>query len=160
VRGLTPAANAEFVRSLGCYDDVVTYDDVTALPSDRPVAFVDIAGNSALRVKLQRHFGDGIKYSGLIGLTHRSPSPDEPALPDAKPTWFFAPDQMRTRAKEWGPGGIDARFSTAWSGFAPKLDRWLNVIEGRGPAAVQQVHQDTLNGRVPPDHRHILSLAT
>jgi hypothetical protein len=48
----------------------------------------------------------------------------------------------------------------AWSGFAPVLDRWLRITEGRGPAAVQQVHQDTLGGRVPPDQAHVLSLAT
>src|SRR3954464_13351018 len=41
VIGLTSAANTDFVKSLGCYDDVVTYDHVTSLPSDSPVAFVD-----------------------------------------------------------------------------------------------------------------------
>jgi hypothetical protein len=101
-----------------------------------------------------------MKYSGLIGLTHRSSSPDEPQLPGAKPAWFFAPDQIRKRAKEWGPGGIDTRFSAAWSGFAPMLDQWLKVIEGRGEGPVRQVYLDTLNGRVPPDQGHILSLAT
>jgi hypothetical protein len=50
--------------------------------------------------------------------------------------------------------------SAAWSGFAPMLNRWLKVIEGRGPAAVKQVYFDMLNGRVPPDQGHILSLAT
>jgi hypothetical protein len=159
VIGLTSAANSDFVRSLGCYDDVVTYDRVTSLPSDQPVALVDMAGNSELRAKLHRHFGDRMKYSGLIGLTHRSSSPDEPELPGAKPTWFFAPDQIRKRAKEWGPGGVDARFGAAWSGFAPMLDRWLKVVEGRGPDGVKQVYLDTLNGRVPPDQGHILSLA-
>jgi len=159
VVGLTSMANTDFVGSLGCYDDVVTYDRVTSLPPDSPVAFVDMAGNSELRAKLHRHFGDQIKYSGRIGLTHRSSTPDEPQLPGAKPTWFFAPDQIRKRAKEWGPGGIDTRFSAAWSSFAPMLDRWLKVVEGRGPAAVQQVYLDTLGGRVPPDQGHILSLA-
>jgi hypothetical protein len=159
VIGLTSAANSKFVNSLGCYDEVTTYDRVTSLPADQPVAFVDMAGNSELRAKLHRHFGDRMKYSGRIGLTHRSSSPDEPQLPGAKPTWFFAPDQIRKRAKEWGPGGIDTRFGAAWSDFAPMLDKWLKVTEGRGPAAVQQVYQDTLNGRVPPDQGHILSLA-
>jgi hypothetical protein len=159
VIGLTSAANTDFVRSLGCYDDVVTYDRVTSLSSDRPVGFVDMAGNSELRARLHRHFGDRMKYSGRIGLTHRSSSPDEGELPGARPTWFFAPDQIRKRAKEWGPGGIDIRFSAAWSGFAPMLGRWLDVIEGRGPAAVKQVHLDTLAGRIPPDQGHILSLA-
>src|SRR3984893_15261475 len=127
VIGLTSAANTDFVSSLGCYDEVVTYDRVTSLPSDSPVAFVDMAGNSELRAKLHQHFGDQMKYSGRIGLTHRSSLPDEPRLPGAKPTWFSAPDQIPKRAKEWGPGGVDRRFRAAWSGFAPMLDRWLKV---------------------------------
>jgi Protein of unknown function (DUF2855) len=159
VIGLTSAANTDFVKSLGCYDEVVTYDAVASLPPDRPVALVDMAGNSELRATLHRHFGNGIKYSGRIGLTHRSSSPDEPQLPGAKPTWFFAPDQIRKRAKEWGPGEIDTRFSAAWSGFAPMLDRWLKVTEGRGEGLVKQIYLDTLAGRVPPDQGHILSLA-
>jgi hypothetical protein len=158
VIGLTSAANTDFVRPLGCYDDVVTYDRVTSLPSASPVAFVDMAGNSELRATLHRHFGDQMKYSGRIGLTHRSSSPDEPELPGAKPTWYSAPVQIRKRAEEWGPGGVGTRFGAAWSSFAPMLDRWLTVTEGRGPAAVQQVYLDTVNGRVPPDQGHILSL--
>jgi uncharacterized protein DUF2855 len=132
---------------------------VASLPPDSPVALVDMAGNSELRAKLHQHFGNQIKYSGRIGLTHRSSSPDEPELPGAKPTWFFAPDQIRKRAKEWGPGGVDIRFGAAWSGFAPMLDQWLTVTEGRGPTDVQRVYLDTLNGRVPAEQGHILSLA-
>jgi hypothetical protein len=156
--GLTSAANAGFVGKLGCYDEVVTYDRVTSLPSDTAAAFVDMAGNSELRATLHRHFGERLKYSGRIGLTHRGVSDDAPNLPGAKPTPFFAPDQMRKRAKEWGPGGIDARFSQAWAGFAPHLDGWLDVIEGRGLAAVKQVYVETLAGRIPPEQAHMLSL--
>jgi hypothetical protein len=158
VIGLTSASNTAFVESLGCYDEVVTYDRVTSLPPDAPAAYVDMAGNSALRQNLHRHFGVQMKYSGCIGLTHRSTSPDEGELPGAKPIWFFAPDQIRKRAREWGPGGVDRRFGAAWSGFAPMLDQWLKVTEGRGPAAVKQVYLDTLDGRVPPDEGHILSI--
>ena len=159
--GLTSAGNAGFVKSLGCYDEVVTYDDVNSLPADQPVAYVDMAGNSPLRATLHQHFGEQMKYSGIIGLTHRKSSPGEPApaLPGAKPQFFFAPDQIRKRAKEWGPGGFDTRFGVAWSGFAPNLDRWMKVIEHRGPAAVQRAYLDTLNGRVPPDQGLMLSLS-
>jgi len=159
VIGLTSAANTGFVRSLGCYDEVVTYDCVTSLPSDFPVAFVDMAGNSELSAKLHRHFGDRLKYSGRVGLTHRASTPDEPELPGAKPAWFFAPDQIRKRAREWGPGGVETRFGAAWSGFAPTLEKRLTVVEGRGPAAVKQVYLDTLNGHIPPEQGHMLSLA-
>ena len=158
VIGLTSAANADHVASLGCYHEVVTYDRVGALPQDMPVAFVDMAGNSELRARLHQHFGAQMKYSGRIGLTHRASSPDEPQLPGAKPTWFFAPDQIRKRAREWGPGGIERRLGAAWAGFAPDLQQWLKVIEGRGPEAVQRVYLDTLQGRIPPDQGHMLSL--
>jgi hypothetical protein len=158
VIGLTSAGNVDFVKSLGCYDDVVTYDDVNSIPADQPVAYVDMAGNSALREQLHRHFGNQMKYSGRVGLTHRSTDANEPELPGAKPTWFFAPDQIRKRTKEWGPGGFGERYGAAWAGFVPNLDRWIIVTEGRGPAAVQNIYLDTLNGRVPPDQGHVLTL--
>jgi uncharacterized protein DUF2855 len=159
VIGLTSAANSDFVKSLHCYDEVVGYDNLSALPQDQPVAFVDMAGNGDLRARLHRHFGDRLRYSGRIGLTHQNKSGEEPELPGAKPTWFFAPDQIRKRAREWGPSGIETRFGAAWSGFAPKLERWITVIEGRGQEAVKQTYLDTLGGRVSPEQGHILSLA-
>ena len=158
VIGLTSAGNVEFVRSLGSYDEVVTYDKVTSIPADQPVAYVDMAGNSALREQLHRYFGEQMKHSGRVGLTHRSTSAEEPTLPGAKPSWFFAPDQIRKRTREWGPGGFAERWSAAWAEFVPNLDKWIIVTEGRGPAAVQDIYLDTLNGRVPPDQGHILSL--
>jgi hypothetical protein len=65
---------------------------------------------------------------------------------------------MRKRAREWGPGGIDQRFGIAWDGFGPKLDQWIQIVEGRGPEAVQKIYLDTLAGRIPPDQGHMLSL--
>jgi Protein of unknown function (DUF2855) len=159
VVGLTSSSNVDFVKSLGCYDEVVTYDRVASLPTNSPVAYVDMAGNSPLRETLHRHFGEQMRYSGIIGLTHRLSSPDERQdLPGARPRFFFAPDQIRKRAKEWGPGGIDQRFGAAWSGFAPVLNEWLKVTESRGPDAVKKVYLDTLNGHVSPDEGQILSL--
>ena len=158
VIGLTSAGNTSFVSSLGCYDDDVTYDRVTSLPKDLPVAFVDMAGSSALRSGLHRHFGDQMKCSVRVGLTHRATEPDEGELPGAKPRGFFAPDQIRKRANEWGPGGTEQRFGAAWSGFTPRLERCLTVVESRGPEAVRQVYLDTLKGRIPPEQGHMLSL--
>src|SRR5262249_10543369 len=156
VIGLTSASNAGFVGSLGCYDEVVTYDRVAELPADAPVAFVDMAGSSALRAELHHHFPEQMTCSVRVGLTHRATDADEGELPGAKPRWFFAPDHIHKRAKEWGPGGVDQRFGVAWSGFAPLLDRCLTVIESRGPDGVQRVYQDTLKGLIPPEQGHML----
>jgi hypothetical protein len=159
VIGLTSAGNMEFVRSLSCYDDIVSYDAVSSMPADRAAVFVDMAGSAKLRGDLHRRLGERLTYSMRVGLTHMDASHDEPDLPGAKPSWFFAPDQIRKRAREWGPGGIESRFGNAWAGFVPMLDRCITVMESHGQAAVKQVYRDTLNGRVPPDQGHILSLA-
>jgi hypothetical protein len=157
--GLTSGNNAEFVRSLGCYDEIVTYDRIADMPADGPVAFVDMAGDAALRATLHHHFGDRMVYSGRVGLTHQDASPGDEALPGAVPTWFFAPDQLRKRAKEWGPGGIDQRFGAVWAAFTESMGPKLDIVTGRGAAAVKQVYLDTLNGRVKPRQAHMLSLA-
>ncbi|WP_213285719.1 DUF2855 family protein [Bradyrhizobium sp. sGM-13] len=159
--GLTSPGNTTFVKSLGCYDEVVTYEDVSSLPTNSAVAYVDMAGNTPLRATLHQHFGDQMKYSGIVGLTHRKSSPADSAqaLPGAKPQFFFVPDYIRKRAKEWGPGGVDMRFGAAWSGFVPNLERWMKVTENHGPAAVQRAYLHALNGRVPPDQGLILSLS-
>jgi hypothetical protein len=137
----------------------VTYDQIGNMPATEPVAFVDMAGNAELRGKLHRHFGAQMKYSGRVGLTHQDAAPDDAALPGAKPTWFFAPDQIRRRAKEWGPGGIDQRFAAVWSGFTAALGPKLDIVESRGPNAVQKIYLDTLKGDVRPSQAHMLSLA-
>jgi hypothetical protein len=156
--GLTSAGNADFVASLGCYDDVVTYDRIETLPADQLTAFVDMAGNAELRARLHRHFDGHLVYSGRVGMTHQDAS-DDVDLPGAQPSWFFAPDQIRKRAREWGPGGIDNRFNDAWIGFMPMVERSLSIVEATGPEAVQHVYREALAGRLSPEHGHMLSLA-
>lgn len=158
VIGLTSSGNAGFVTSLGCYDDVVLYDDIEKLPSDVPTAFVDMAGNADIRARLHRHLQDRLVHSGRVGLTHQDGA-DDGELPGAKPSWFFAPDQIRKRSREWGPGGVDRRFAEAWAQFLPWLQKSLAVVESRGPEAVERIYRDTLAGRVTPDRGHILSMA-
>ena len=158
VIGLTSAGNADYVASLGCYHEVVTYDRVDNMPGEPSTVFVDFAGSTDLRRRVHGQFGDRLVHSARIGLTHQDPAEEENDLPGAAPTWFFAPDRIRHRAKEWGPGGIDRRFGAAWTGFIPMLERSLDVVEGRGPAAVERLYRDTLAGHVSPRHGHMLSM--
>ena len=139
----------------------MTYDNVTSLPANSAVAYVDMAGNSPLRATLHRHFGEQMKYSGLIGLTHRKSSPDERAqvLPGAKPTIFLraGPDPQARQGM-----GTGRRRAAVWRGVVRLRAEARPMAEGeREPRACggEAVYLDTLNGRVPPDQGHILSLA-
>ena len=69
VVGLTSAGNVEFVEGLGCYDQVVTYDDIASLPPG-PAVFVDMSGNAAVVRAVHEHYGDDLTHSAIVGLTH------------------------------------------------------------------------------------------
>ncbi len=79
-------------------------------------AYVDMAGSAALRAAIHHRFGDRLVYSGRIGLTHQDAAPEPDSLPGAKPLWFFAPDQIRKRVKEWGSGGLEQQNQCGLAG--------------------------------------------
>jgi len=104
--------------------------------------------------------GDQLVFSSAVGFSHRDREnqTEQAALPGAKPVFFFAPDRLRKRAKDWGRDGIDARFGEQWRRFVPVVSRWLTVTHGNGAAAVEAVYMATLDGKVAPDQGHVLSL--
>jgi hypothetical protein len=155
--GLTSARNAEFVRGLGCYDQVVVYDDVASL-AKQPAVFVDMAGDGAVRAAVHRHFGDRLAYDCAIGATHWSAPRESPDLAGPPPQFFFAPAQIAKRSREWGPQVLAQRLAAAWTSFCDASDAWLRVVRGSGRAALERVYQDTLAGRAHPAEGHILSL--
>jgi hypothetical protein len=158
VVGLTSARNARFVEGLGCYDRVITYDAVASIPAATAVAIVDMAGDAALLTAIHRHFGDGVKLSSLVGLTHHDRMGTPRDLPGATPTFFFAPDRMRKRAEDWGPGVLQQRMTAAWRSFLSVSAGWIRIVSGRGEADVERVYRATLEGRASPEEGHVLSL--
>ncbi|MGH9031147.1 MAG: DUF2855 family protein [Acidimicrobiia bacterium] len=158
VIGLTSAGNAGFVDGLGVYDRVVTYDDVASLPETQAV-YVDIAGDGKVRSAIHQAYGDRLAYSMLVGATHwDQPAPAPAALPGPTPTFFFAPDQVTKRAKDWGQAGLDDRIAAAWRRYVDFCAGWVDLRHGYGPDAVERVYVELLEGRSDPRTGHILSM--
>jgi len=157
VIGLTSPGNLAFVEGLGCYDRVARYDDIRSLPSEVPVVFVDMAGDGVVLNAFHRHCGDNVKHSCIVGATHWERRAREGELPGAQPTFFFAPTQLQKRLREWGPGGLQQRYGTAWRQFLEFTEPRIRVVRGRGRAAVERVYLETLEGRSRPDEGHVLS---
>ena len=156
--GLTSPRNLDFVKNLGCYDQVLTYDEVASLPADAPVAFVDMAGDGGVVNALHRHFEDQMKYSCTVGATHWDAGPRAEDLPGPAPQFFFAPAQLQKRSAEWGAERLQQRLGAAWKEFRDWSDSWLRVVRGQGRDAVERVYRETLEGRTAPEQGQILSL--
>ena len=161
--GLTSPGNLAFTQQLGCYDGVLSYDDVATLPPDVPTVYVDFSGSVSLRADVHRHFGDRLTYSCSVGGTHWDELGSGKGLPGPKPTLFFAPAQVKKRNADWGPGGLQKRLAEAWAGFMRPVTAgdppWLRVVAGAGPAAIESVYSALLAGRANPAEGHMLSPA-
>lgn len=157
--GLTSARNLALVQELGCYDQALTYDDVASLPRD-PAAYVDIAGNSSVTRNVHEHFGDTLKHSCRVGVTHwRDQAVAPEPMPGPSPTMFFAPAQGGKRAAELGMEELQARIATSWDAFVAWASGWLEFQSSTGADGVTEVYQQTLAGNASPRAGHILSLA-
>jgi hypothetical protein len=156
--GLTSPANADFTTSLGCYDDVLAYDEVASLPSDVPTAYVDMAGSAAVRAAVHEHLGDALVHDAVVGMTHVDEVGGNGGLPGVRPQFFFAPDQMVKRRGDWGPNGIEERYGDAWRRFVPHAEQWVDVVVGEGPRALEQVWLEVLGNRTAPRAGHVLQL--
>jgi hypothetical protein len=160
VIGLTSPGNLPFVESLGCYNQVVTYEQIQLLPSDLPIVYVDLAGDGKVLSTLHYYF-QNMRYNCLVGATHWqcwSGLETDSTLPGPRPTIFFAPDEIQRRVQQWGVDGLRVRFGELWPQFLMSISEWILPVHSRGKAAVEQIYLDTLAGRSKPNEGHVLSV--
>lgn len=157
--GITSARNLDFCKDLGCYDSLITYDEVSELDATRPVVVVDMAGNKTVLRALHEHYRDNMKYSCQVGATHvGSVEVDTDNMPGATPEFFFAPGQAQKRNGEWGAGQVEMRVGESLQSFHDFSDRWLTVQSGYGPDAIDATFKRVLAGNASPSEGLILSM--
>jgi hypothetical protein len=160
VIGLTSPANVEFVKSLGCYSRVVTYDDLSSVDASIATVYADFAGNATLRSKIHTQFAESLKYSCSIGGTHWEDLGGARDLPGPKPTLFFAPHQAKKRLTEWGGTAFQMKLSEAWERFIAQVSRenspWMTVVSSSGNDAISAAVTQVIQGEVNPVQAHVL----
>ena len=158
--GLTSARNADFVRSVGIYDEVATYDGLADLDGGVDTVAVDIAGAPDMRRRVHEAFGDRLRRSVLVGATHRAPGAfaTEPGTPGPRPEFFFAPDRVRVRARGWGPAEFESRVEAAFGACLSWTEGWLRIEETAGADEAMAAYKAVLAGEVAPDTALVVSL--
>ena len=156
VVGLTSPRNVEFTESLGVYDRVVPYEELESLDRD-PAVYVDMAGDARVRSAVHGHWGDRLKHSAAVGLTHREDLGGGAELAGPKPVFFFAPDRLRKRREDWGGEGVNERLAETWNPYVEWTRDWLRVEHGSGPEDVERIYRELLDGKSDPAVGHVLS---
>jgi len=158
VVGLTSARSAEFVRGLGVYDRVVAYEDIQSLGQTAAV-YVDMSGDAQVRDAVHEHYRERLAHSSVVGATHHDRMAILPAsLPGPRPVFFFAPDRVAKRTREWGREGLESRLAEAWDPYLEWTTGWLEVVHADGPQALERTYLDLLDGHIDPAKAHVLSM--
>jgi hypothetical protein len=161
--GMTSEKNVEFCQSLGCYDEVITYDQAQTLDKNEPIMIVDMAGNLSSMRDLHEHFQDNVKYSCSVGATHQANQKDfnvgaMNSFPGATPTFFFAPTQAQKRTEEWGSGEVQKRIGLSLKDFQQFSDQWMQINRGRGFDIIETTFAKVVQGGISPHEGLILSV--
>ena len=167
VVGLTSPGNVAFTQSLGCYDEVRTYDSVATMDAAVPSVYVDFAGSAPVRRSVHQRFGDALTFSSSIGGTHWSDLGSGGGLPGPRPTLFFAPTQIKKRAAPppdgWGRDVLEQRLGQAWSAFIARVespsDPWVRIVNHQGTEATRAAYLALLDGKSDAREGLMLGLA-
>jgi len=156
VVGLTSAGNAAFVRSLGCYDTVVTYDQIDDTDTGVPMVdsvVIDMAGNPNVLAAVHHRLGDRVEHSMMIGKSHHDavPTATAGALPGASPQFFFAPTELDRLIQGWGGAEYRRRTTEATHEFIDASRSWMTIEERRGPDGPASAWASIHAGDVPPN---------
>lgn len=162
--GLTSPRNRAFTESLGCYHRVLSYDELSSLPRDARSVYIDYAGDTGLRERIHRHFGDALAYDCVAGSAQNS-DPHHlhvAGLTGPQPKLYFAPVQIKKRNQDWGYDQVNQRFGAAQRAFIERVadkDRpWIKLVEHRGLSGAARLIAELVAGRVDPLDGHVVQL--
>ena len=162
VIGITSNSNRKFVENLGCYDKVISYDEITNLNSNTSSILVDMAGSQKTLAAIHRHFAERLRYSCRVGATHHDDLiPNElttkSTLPGVSPTFFFAPTQLKKRTSDWGTLETMSKIAQSLQGYI-KFCRTIITIEHSSNAdAIDDIYQKIRLGKADASVGQIIS---
>jgi len=156
--GLTSAGNKEFVEKSGLYDKVITYDEIESIPNTTKTAMIDLAGNGDVIGRIHTHFGDTLKFSLLVGISHWDSSRPVRNLPGPKVVPFFAPGRIKQRSGEWGGDGLRDRLAVAWDSFADLAPTLTTLDIQTGPDAAKDAYDKLIEGNINPEVSILIAL--
>ena len=154
--GITSSRNRAFVESLGCYDQVIGYDELDQIDASKASVMVDMSGNRTVLGTVHGALGDNMVNCINVGLTHWDDvegSNDLAAkqIITQRSAFFFAPGHIQKRVGDWGQDGYNARTDAFMAMRAQQSKNWMRVEHVNSFADFRKVYEDVVSGKMNPD---------
>ena len=164
--GLTSPGNVPKLQAHALFEAVCSYAELAEQP---PIAagsapiLLDFAGHAGLREQVHQR-GGADSLSLLIGMTHGSAnaagrSEAAAAAIPRQEQLFFAPSAALACAKAWGAEVYAQRIDAAWLDIQRHFGPHLQLHRQSGAAAIVQVWNTLMAGRLPASEAHLLRFA-
>lgn len=151
VIGLTSPRNLDFVRALGCCDEVRTYEEISSLDGSLLSAFVDMSGDGAIVAAVHDRFGANLKLSCAVGATHWGAERFRREGVATSHNFFFAPGQFLKREQDWGPGEVMRRATAEAARMSLEMRSQMSICRVKGPEAVAVAFRELVANETPPN---------
>ena len=155
VVGLTSAANKGFVKSLGCYDSVITYDQLDALDASLATVMVDMAGNRSVLGRVHGTLGDKLLSCVSVGMTHWETLAEKDPMANQinreRSHFFFAPAHIQKRIADWGQVGFNERSQAFMNRRMTQSQSWMSIAIVEGFADFADIYTDVVSGKISPN---------
>jgi hypothetical protein len=130
--GLTSQKNLDFVKNLGCYDEVITYDHLSNVNFNLKSVMVDMAGSREILGTLHGSLADNMLKCLTVGMTHwDNEVTAEDALGQAmlreRTEFFFAPAHIQKRVIDWGYEGYNQKTTDFMKARSNQSIDWMQV---------------------------------
>jgi len=157
--GLTSPGNLAFVKSLNCFDQVLSYEEIEQIDANASIALFDVAGNADVQRKVHSRMGEKILYSGGVGKTHwdNQTSQSSNTMPGPAPVFWSGPDQLMKMRSELGEAGFMTTAQISMQDFLATAMTWIKLDVTTGDEDVKNRFISFLDGGVGADEGCILS---
>ena len=161
--GLTSVTNSKFVGDLGCYDEVISYNQLEQIDYSQGTVMVDMAGNREILGTLHGKLGDNMFKCLTVGMTHwDNETTAEDALGQAmlreRTEFFFAPAHIQKRIGEWGHEGYAQKTNAFMSKRALQSNNWMQIKRIIGLQDFTATYKEVVAGQIKPHEGIIVEL--
>ena len=161
--GLTSQKNLGFVKNLGCYDEVITYDHLSNVNFNLKSVMVDMAGSREILGTLHGSLADNMLKCLTVGMTHwDNEVTAEDALGQAmlreRTEFFFAPAHIQKRVTDWGYEGYNQKTTDFMKARSNQSIDWMEVKKIIGLENFISTYEKFVGGDINPNEGIIVEL--
>lgn len=160
VIGITSKNHVDFVRQLGTYDAVCSYEEIDSLQKQK-VAVQDVAGNAQVREAIYRHFGKDVVYCGAVGVAHVTSTTlraSKQFFGGSPPTQFLVFTAIEEASKIYGQDKCKQLVMDASKAYSTEMRPSFKPERFFGPKSTSACFSDMVEGKTYPDRTYVCSL--